>query len=98
MWRCVGFVRTYVWEELITSVLMVERISELGTTLAATINVFPSSLLLSTMKMEAIRSSEMSVPTSPTRRHITEDGIVNNHHRENLESHFNTLDMYSMNF
>jgi hypothetical protein len=30
----------------------------------------------STLKMEAIRSSEMSVHTRSTRRHIPEDGIL----------------------
>jgi hypothetical protein len=30
----------------------------------------------STLKMEAIRSSETSVPTISTRRHIPEDGIL----------------------
>jgi hypothetical protein len=36
MWRCVGLVRTYVSEIRIASILGVERISELGTTLAVT--------------------------------------------------------------
>jgi hypothetical protein len=37
--------------------------------------------------MEAIYSSETSVYTISTRRHIPEDGILNSHRRENLESY-----------
>jgi hypothetical protein len=40
----------------------------------------------STLKMEAIRSSETSVHTRSTRRHIPEDGILHSHRRENLKS------------
>jgi hypothetical protein len=41
----------------------------------------------STLKMEAIRSSETSVRTRSTRRHIPEDGIFHSHRRENLSSY-----------
>jgi hypothetical protein len=41
----------------------------------------------STLKKDAIRSSEMSVHTSSTRRHIPEDGILHSHRRENLKSY-----------
>jgi hypothetical protein len=41
----------------------------------------------STLKMEAIRSSETSVYTRSTRRHIPEDGILHSHRRENLKSY-----------
>jgi hypothetical protein len=34
----------------------------------------------STLKMEAIRSSETSVHTRSTRRHIPEDGIFHEHY------------------
>jgi hypothetical protein len=63
----------------------VKRISELGATLAVTscmlqllvtANVIPSSLILFTPMMEAIRSSKMSVLTRTTRHHIPEDGIL----------------------
>jgi hypothetical protein len=39
----------------------------------------------STLKMEAIRSSETSVHTGSTRHHIPEDGILHSHRRENLK-------------
>jgi hypothetical protein len=45
------------------------------TSLLLTANV-PSSLILSTLKMEATRSSEMSVLTRLARQHIPEDGIL----------------------
>jgi hypothetical protein len=40
-----------------------------------------------TLKMEAIPSSEMSVHTRSTRRHIPEDGILHSHRRENPKSY-----------
>jgi hypothetical protein len=44
--------------------------------LLITANIVPSALHLSTLVMEAIRSSETSVPTEATRCHIPEYGIV----------------------
>jgi hypothetical protein len=42
----------------------------------------------STLKMEAIQSSETSVQsTTSTRRHTPEDDILHSHRRENLKSY-----------
>jgi hypothetical protein len=38
-------------------------------------------------KIEAIRSSETTVHTRSTRRHISEDGILHSHRCENLKSY-----------
>jgi hypothetical protein len=46
----------------------------------------------STVKMEAIRSSETSVHTRSTRRHIPGDGILHSHRRENLKSYKDNSD------
>jgi hypothetical protein len=48
-----------------------------------TANVVPTSPILVARMMEAIRSSEMSVLTGATRRHIPEGGILHCHRREN---------------
>jgi hypothetical protein len=40
-----------------------------------------------TPKMEAIHSSETSVNTISTRRHIPEDDLLHSHRRENLKSY-----------
>jgi hypothetical protein len=44
---------------------------------------------LSTLKMEAIRSSETSVHTRSARRYIPEDGILHSHRLETLKSYMN---------
>jgi hypothetical protein len=63
-----------------------EIISELGTTLAVTANVVPSSLIRVTLMMEAIRSTKTSVLTRSMQRHIPEGDIPHSHRRENLVS------------
>jgi hypothetical protein len=50
-------------------------------------NVVPSSLILVTLMMEVIRSSETSDLTRATCRYIQEDDILHSHRRENLKSY-----------
>jgi hypothetical protein len=87
----VALIRTNVSEDRIASIIRVKRISHLGTTLTVTSlrsvlqlpvssNVVPSSLIVFTLMMEAILSSEMS---RAIRRHISEGGILHSHRREN---------------
>jgi hypothetical protein len=74
MLRRVALVRTDVSDELSASIITVTRIGELGTTvgLLVTANVLPSSPILITLMMEALRLSETSVLTRATRRNILE--------------------------
>jgi hypothetical protein len=50
----------------------------------STANVNASSLILLNLMMEAIFSSDTSVLTKATGRHIPEDGFLHSHSRENL--------------
>jgi hypothetical protein len=56
-------------EERITSITKLEEINEVTT------NVVLSSLIVSTLKMEAVVFSETSLLTKATRRYIGEDDI-----------------------
>jgi hypothetical protein len=72
----VALVRNDVSEERIISIIRVEGIRDVGFWL------IPFSLM-----MEVRRSSETSVLTRATRRHISEDGILYSHRRESLKSY-----------
>jgi hypothetical protein len=50
-------------------------------------NDVPTSRILTTLKMEAIRSSETTVLTRSTRRHIPEKGILHSYRSENVISY-----------
>jgi hypothetical protein len=96
MWCNVYLVNwTDVSEERITSIFRVEKsASEEPTWAGGSRRLLPpahvsSSLAdFSTLKMEAIRSSENSVQfTKVTRCHIPEDGILHSHRCENFKSY-----------
>jgi hypothetical protein len=72
MLRRVALARTDVSEELIASIIR---------------DNVPSSLILVSLMMEAISSSETSVLKRGTRRNIQEDAILHSHRRENLKSY-----------
>jgi hypothetical protein len=78
--RSVALVRTDVSEERSASCEEILRL------LLVTANVVLSSPIFVTL-MEALSSSETSVPTRNTRRNITEDTILNSHRRKNLKSY-----------
>jgi hypothetical protein len=60
--------------------------------LRVNVNVAPSSLIISTLIMEAIYSSETSVHTRVMGRYNPEDGILHRHRRENLKSYIELTD------
>jgi hypothetical protein len=54
--------------------------------LLVTTNIVPGSLITSILTMEAKHSSESSVLTRATQRHIPKDDILHSHTRVNLKS------------
>jgi hypothetical protein len=95
MLRRVAVIRTRRYRESSAPIIRETRIGELETlaTVACceeildTAKVFPSSPILVTLIMEAIRSYETSVLTRATLRHIPEDDILHSRRRENLKSY-----------
>jgi hypothetical protein len=77
MWSRVDLVWTDDSEEYITSIFRLQPPVHASSSLAD----------FSTLKMEAIGSSESSVHTRSTRRHFQEDGIFHSHSRENHKSY-----------
>jgi hypothetical protein len=91
MLRRVTLVCTDVSEERI-ALIALTRFGGVGTTLAVTRNHSTlrrntCSMILFNLIMEAIRSSEKSILTRATWRHVPEDGIHHSHRRENLKSY-----------
>jgi hypothetical protein len=93
MWRHVDLVWTDVPEEYIAFIFRVEKSASEEPASAGGYRLQPpahagSSLSdFSTLKMEAIRSSETSIHKKFTQRHISEDDILHSHRRENLKSY-----------
>jgi hypothetical protein len=79
----VALVRTDVSEERITFIV---RVTEICVMLTVTANVVPSPTIRVSLMMEAIKSSETSVPIRTTLRNIPGDGILHSHRHENLKS------------
>jgi hypothetical protein len=77
-WVCAGFIRFAVGKFV-------------ANTLLASCHVGSSLADFYTLKMEAIRSSETSIYTRSTLRHIPEDGILHSHRYEKLKHYIRYL-------
>jgi hypothetical protein len=88
MWRCVDLLWTDASEERVTYTFRVEKSAIEEPTWAGGCRLSHQSKTVfsdfSTLKMEAIHSSETSIHTKSTRRRIPEDGILHSHRREHL--------------
>jgi hypothetical protein len=79
-------------EEHIASIFRVEEIISARTILPPAYLLVLAEIISSTLKMEAIYSSETSAATQETtRRHIPEDNTLHNHRCENLKSNMTSL-------
>jgi hypothetical protein len=77
-----------VSEKHIASILRVDKISSARNQRKQVLaHWFLAELILSTLKMGAIYSSEMVDTQRTTWRYIPEDGTLHNHHFENIKSY-----------
>jgi hypothetical protein len=86
MLRRVALVRNDFSEEHIASIIRVLIIGKLETTLAVS-----TWQILATLLVEAIHSSKATVLTRATRRNVSEDDILDSHHREYFKSYIHGL-------
>jgi hypothetical protein len=103
MLRRVVLVRIYNSEERIASIIRVIGSGEIRTMvffrgvflLPVTANVVTSPLILLTLLMEAIHSSETSSPIRATWRNIPEGGIPHSHLRE-TSNHTRSVSLFQL--
>jgi hypothetical protein len=67
-----------------------------GSSLVVTANVVPSSLILSTLMMEAMRSSQTSFLQEPHGVNIPEDDILHSHGSEKLKFYITYFHNFSI--
>jgi hypothetical protein len=89
MLHYVALVKTEVSEERIASMTRETRIGGLSSVLGllVTTNVVPTTPILVTLLMAALRSSETSVLGRATRHNIPEKNILHSYRREDLRSY-----------